>query len=44
MSTEVADLRKENTRLKQLIAETVLENRLFRNSVTAAASEGESCD
>src|SRR6266436_9718277 len=27
-STEVADLRKENARLKQLVAETVLENRL----------------
>ena len=29
-STEVSDLRKENTDLKQLVAEMVLENRLLK--------------
>jgi transposase len=43
-STEVADLRKENTRLKQLVAETVLENRLLKKSVTAADSDDEACE
>jgi transposase len=40
-STEVAELRKENVRLKQIVAETVLENRLLKKSVTAADSNGE---
>jgi transposase len=40
-STEVADLRKENAHLKQLVAETVLENRLLKKSVTAADSDDE---
>ncbi len=35
-SSEVADLRKENARLKELVAETVLENRLLKKSVTAS--------
>jgi transposase len=44
-STEVADLRKENAHLKQLVAETVLENRLLKKSVTGSASvEDEPCD
>ena len=44
-STEVADLRKENLGLKQLVAETVLENRLLKKSVTASASDkDERCD
>ena len=44
-STEVMDLRKENLGLKQLVAETVLENRLLKKSVTAAASDkDERCD
>src|SRR5713101_1365882 len=44
-STEVTDLRQENLRLKQLVAETVLENRLLKKSVTASASEkDERCD
>jgi hypothetical protein len=34
----VADLRKENARLKELVAETVLENRLLKKSVTASDS------
>ncbi len=33
-SSEVADLRKENARLKELVAKTVLENRLLKKSVT----------
>ena len=40
-STEVADLRTENARLKQLVAETVLENRLLKKSLTAADSDDE---
>ena len=44
-STEVTDLRKENLGLKQLVAETVLENRLLKKSVTASASDkDERCD
>jgi transposase len=34
-SSEVVDLRKENARLKELVAETLLENRLLKKSVTA---------
>jgi transposase len=37
-SSEVTDLRKENARLKELVAETVLENRLLKKSVTASDS------
>ena len=40
-STEVVDLRKENTRLKQLVAETVLDNRLLKKSLTAVDSDDE---
>ncbi len=32
-SSEVSGLRKENARLKELVAETVLENRLLKKSV-----------
>ena len=32
-SNEVSDLRKENVRLKELVAETVLENRLLKKSL-----------
>ena len=39
-STEVTDLRKENGRLKHVVAELVLENRLLKESVTASDSEG----
>ena len=35
-SSEVTDLCKENARLKELVAETVLENRLLKKSVTAS--------
>ena len=40
-STEVADRRQEHARLKQLVAETVLENRLLKKSLTAADSDDE---
>jgi hypothetical protein len=39
-----SDLRKENTRLKQLVAEVVLENRLLKKSVTASDSGDDTCD
>ncbi len=35
-SSEVSELRKENRRLKELVAETVLENRLLKKSVTGS--------
>jgi transposase len=35
-SSEVADLRKENARLKEIVAETVLENQLLKKSVTGS--------
>jgi hypothetical protein len=34
----VTDLRKENTRLKEAVAETVLENRLFKKGVPGSGS------
>ncbi len=37
-TSEVADLRQGNARLKELVAETVLENRLLKKSVTACDS------
>jgi transposase len=40
-STEVIALRKENARLKQVVAETVLENRLLKKSLTAVDSDDE---
>ena len=39
-SSEVTDLRKENARLKELVAETLLENRLLKKSVTGSSSPG----
>ena len=41
---EVTDLRTENSRLKQLVAEIVLENRLLKKSVTASDSGDDTCD
>ncbi len=35
-SSEVSELRKENRRLKELVAETILENRLLKKSVTGS--------
>jgi transposase len=37
-SSEVQELRKENARLKELVAETILENRLLKKSVTGSGS------
>ena len=36
-------LRDENGRLKQVLAETVLENRLLKTSVTGSGSEDDTC-
>jgi transposase len=41
---EVKTLRDENARLKQVLAETVLENRLLKKSVTGSDSEDGTCD
>ena len=38
-STDVTDLRSENGRLKHVVAELVLENRLLKKGVTASDSE-----
>ena len=40
---EVKTLRDENGRLKQVLAETVLENRLLKKSVTGSGSEDDTC-
>jgi transposase len=40
---EVKALRDENGRLKQALAETVLENRLLKKSVTGSGSEDDTC-
>src|SRR6516162_7217434 len=40
---EVKTLRDENGRLKQVLAETVLENRWLKKSVTGSDSEDDTC-
>jgi transposase len=40
---EVKTLRDENHRLKQVLAETVLENRLLKKSMTASDSDDDTC-
>jgi len=40
---EVKTLRDENGRLKQVLAETVLENRLLKKRLTASDSEDDTC-
>lgn len=40
---EVQTLRNENSRLKQVLAETVLENRLLKKSLTGCDSEDDTC-
>ena len=40
---EVKGLRDENTRLKQVLAETVLENRLLKKSLRGSGSEDDTC-
>jgi len=41
---EVRGLRDENLRLKQALAEAVLENRLLKKSVTGSDSGDDTCD
>jgi transposase len=41
---EVKSLRDENTRLKTVLAETGLENRLLKKSVTGCRSGDDTCD
>ena len=43
-STEVQDLRRQNSQLKQVVAETVLENRVLKKNLTASGSEDDTCD
>ncbi len=43
-SGEVTGLRQENARVKQVVAEMVLENRLLKKSVTAFDSEDGTCN
>ena len=38
-SSEVTDLRRENSRLKELVAETILENRVLKKTVTGFECE-----
>jgi transposase len=40
---EVQTLRDENSRLKQVLTETVLENRVLKKSLTASDSEDDTC-
>ena len=40
-SSEVTELRKENARLKEVVAETVLENRLLKKSMIADGDDHE---
>jgi len=40
-SSEVTDLKKENARLKEVLAETVLENRVLKKSVTGYDSDAD---
>src|SRR4029453_10886255 len=40
---EVKGRRDENTRLKQVLAETVLENRLLKKSLTGSDAEDDTC-
>ena len=42
-STEVQDLRRENNHLKQVVAETVLENRVLKKNLVASDSEDDTC-
>jgi len=42
-SSEVLTLRKENAQLKQVVAETVLENRILKESLVASESEDDTC-
>ena len=39
-SSEVSDLRQENTQLKQLVAEVALKNRVLKKSLTGLDADG----
>ena len=43
-STEVRDLRRENSSLKQVVAETVFANRILKTHLRASGSEDDTCD
>ena len=43
-STEVQDLRRENSNLKQVVAETVLENRVLNKSLVVSGAGDDTCD
>ena len=43
-STEVQDLRRQNSQLKHVVAETVLENRILKKSLVASDSGDDTCD
>ena len=43
-STEVQDLRRENSNLKQVVAETVLENRVLKKSLVVSGAGDDTCD
>ena len=43
-STEVQDLRRENSQLKQVVAEAVLENRVLKNNLVVSGAGDDTCD
>ena len=43
-STEVQDLRRENSQLKQVVAEAVLENRVLKKNLVASGAGDDTCD
>ena len=43
-STEVQDLRRENSQLKQVVAEAVLENRVLKKNLVVSGAGDDTCD
>ena len=43
-STEVQDLRRENSQLKQVVAEAVLENRVLKTNLVVSGAGDDTCD
>ena len=43
-STEVQDLRRENSQLKQVVAEAVLENRVLKTNLVGSGAGDATCD
>ena len=43
-STEVQDLRRDNSQLKQVVAEAVLENRVLKNNLVVSGAGDDTCD